>query len=168
DLAPEVDERALRAELGLAAGAPLLALLPGSRPAELDAHAPAMVEAARRLRAARPALAAALALAPALRPGAALARACAAAGVRVVEGRTRGSPGCGSGWAGPARRGARPSGCGRWARERGGGAGIARRPPSRARARGPPRRGVVVAGSGDPRGREALAVARRHLAHRAH
>ena len=89
DLAPEVDERALRAELGLAAGAPLLALLPGSRPAELDAHAPAMVEAARRLRAARPALAAALALAPGLRPGAALARACAAAGVRVVEGRTR-------------------------------------------------------------------------------
>src|SRR5262249_46006555 len=39
DFRPEVDEVALRAELGLAPDAPILGLLPGSRPQEIARHA---------------------------------------------------------------------------------------------------------------------------------
>ena len=52
---PEVDAATFRAELGVAAGASVLGLLPGSRPQELRAHAPVMAAAARRLCANRPA-----------------------------------------------------------------------------------------------------------------
>ena len=87
-LDPEAPEAAFRAEIGAAPAAPILGLLPGSRPQELRAHAPVMAEAARRLRAGRPDLAVVLALAPGLerearRLGGALD------GVRVVTGRTR-------------------------------------------------------------------------------
>lgn len=48
-LAPEVDEAALRAELGIAADAPIVGLLPGSRRGELGHHLEPMLEAARLL-----------------------------------------------------------------------------------------------------------------------
>jgi len=86
DLAPEVDERTLRGELGCGADAPILGLLPGSRRGELSALAPPLIEAATRLAARRPGLVAVLALAPSLE------EASLPAGlrgrVRVVRGRT--------------------------------------------------------------------------------
>jgi len=88
DLAPETDAATLRAEAGVPAGGTLLGLLPGSRPQELQAHAPVMAEAARRLRAERPGLVAALALAPGMEREAAR-WAGALEGVRVMSGRTR-------------------------------------------------------------------------------
>lgn len=48
-LEPEVDEAALRAELGVAADAPIVGLLPGSRRGELGHHLEPMLEAARLL-----------------------------------------------------------------------------------------------------------------------
>lgn len=99
DLEPEVDAARFRGELGLGSGVTrLVGLLPGSRRGEFQAHAPVMIEAARRLlawRAASPPAAAsetlvfALALAPGLEPDAATARGLERAGVRVVRGRTR-------------------------------------------------------------------------------
>jgi lipid-A-disaccharide synthase len=83
-LAPERDEAAFRAELGLPEGARLLGLLPGSRPQELRAHAPVMAEAARRLRATRPDLVVQLGL-----PATAAATLPPAAG---GEPRTAGAP----------------------------------------------------------------------------
>jgi len=87
-LAPEVDAAAFRAEIGAAAGAPVLGLLPGSRPQELRAHAPVMAAAGRRLRAGRPGLVVALALAPGLE-GEARRLGSTLEGVRVLAGRTR-------------------------------------------------------------------------------
>jgi lipid-A-disaccharide synthase len=67
DLAPEVDEAAFRAELGVSAPATLVGLLPGSRRGELVAHARVLLEAGRRLRVERPAgVVPVLALAPGL------------------------------------------------------------------------------------------------------
>lgn len=87
-LDPEVDGAGFRAEIGAAPDAPILGLLPGSRPQELRAHAPVMAGAARRLRASRRGLAVVLALAPGLEREA--RRLCSALeGVRVVTGRTR-------------------------------------------------------------------------------
>src|SRR5262249_60221104 len=54
DLAPELDEAAFRAELGVPAGARILGLLPGSRPGELAAHAGVLLDAAGRVAAAPP------------------------------------------------------------------------------------------------------------------
>ena len=85
DFRPEVDEATLRAELGLASDAPILGLLPGSRPQEIARHAGVLAEAARRLRRDRPSLAAVLPLAPGLEPPAAVDLR----DVRVVRGRTR-------------------------------------------------------------------------------
>ncbi|MBI5168942.1 MAG: lipid-A-disaccharide synthase [Candidatus Eisenbacteria bacterium] len=48
-LEPEVDERTLRAELGIGADAPIVGLLPGSRRGELGHHLAPMLEAARVL-----------------------------------------------------------------------------------------------------------------------
>jgi lipid-A-disaccharide synthase len=87
-LDPEADAAAFRAEIGAAAGAPILGLLPGSRPQELRAHAPVMAGAARRLRASRPDLAVVLALAPGLEREARRLRSVFD-GVRLVTGRTR-------------------------------------------------------------------------------
>jgi lipid-A-disaccharide synthase len=70
ELAPERDEAAFRAERGLAPGVRVLGLLPGSRLQEIRAHAPVMLEAARRLRAGRPDLVVALALADGPAPAA--------------------------------------------------------------------------------------------------
>lgn len=87
-LEPEVDEAAFRAAAGAAPGAPVLGLLPGSRPQELRAHAPVMAAAARRLRERRADLCVALALAPGLEPRAWHLRR-ELEGVRLVTGRTR-------------------------------------------------------------------------------
>jgi lipid-A-disaccharide synthase len=86
DLEPEVEPARLRAELGLDDGARLLGLLPGSRPGELHAHLPIMLEAARRLRERVPGLGVAVALAPGLEADRA---ALEAAGARALSGRTR-------------------------------------------------------------------------------
>ena len=86
DLEPEVDSTRLRGELGLEPGARLLGLLPGSRPGELHAHLPIMLEAARRLRERVPGLGVAVALAPGLEADRA---ALETAGVRALSGRTR-------------------------------------------------------------------------------
>ena len=68
DLAPEVDEATFRAELGITSAATLVGLLPGSRQAELDAHARVLLEAAQKLRTDRPAgVVPVLALAPGLK-----------------------------------------------------------------------------------------------------
>ncbi len=96
DLEPEVDAATLGRELGLTPGGTrLIGLLPGSRRGEFRAHAPIMVEAARRLLASPDAGArgerrvVALALAPGLEPGAGEIAAIERAGVRIVRGRTR-------------------------------------------------------------------------------
>jgi lipid-A-disaccharide synthase len=90
DLEPEVDAATLERELGLTRGVSrLIGLLPGSRRGEFRAHAPIMVEAARRLLARDGGRVAALALAPGLEPGAAEIAAIERAGVRIVRGRTR-------------------------------------------------------------------------------
>ena len=62
--APEVTSDALRSELGMAPGARLLGLLPGSRAQEIARHLPVLVEAARRLADSRADLHVALALPP--------------------------------------------------------------------------------------------------------
>jgi lipid-A-disaccharide synthase len=95
DLEPEVDAGRFRGELGLGSGATrLVGLLPGSRRGEFRAHAPVMIEAARRLLAdpvgaGNERLALALALAPGLEPDVATVAAIERAGVRIVRGRTR-------------------------------------------------------------------------------
>jgi lipid-A-disaccharide synthase len=87
ELAPEVDEAALRAEIGAAADAPIVGLLPGSRRGELQQHLGVMLEAARLIRAQQPQARPVVALAEGLSldgiPEAALA------GITVVRGRTR-------------------------------------------------------------------------------
>jgi len=87
DLAPEVDEPALRAELGLAAGQPLLGLLPGSRAQEVARMLPPLTAAALELQRSRPALATVVAAAPALADDA-LSAAARAGGIRLLRGRT--------------------------------------------------------------------------------
>jgi len=85
DLAPEVDEATLRAEIGAATGAPVLGLLPGSRRQELARHLRPLLAAAAVLARDRAALVAVLALAPGLE----LPRgATIPPGVRIVRGRT--------------------------------------------------------------------------------
>jgi lipid-A-disaccharide synthase len=87
DLAPELEERAFRAELGVSDAATLVGLLPGSRRGEIEAHARVLLEAGRRLTAERPpGVVPVLALAP----GLTLDRVPAAlrAGARIVSGRT--------------------------------------------------------------------------------
>jgi lipid-A-disaccharide synthase len=88
DLAPEVDEAAFRAEIDAPAGAPVLGLLPGSRPQEVRRHAGPMLAAARALAAARPGLVVVLALAPGLDDALAATRV-PLDGVRTVRARTR-------------------------------------------------------------------------------
>ncbi|MFW5857097.1 MAG: lipid-A-disaccharide synthase [Planctomycetota bacterium] len=58
------DGAALRRELGLEAGTPLVGLFPGSRRGEVQRILPALLDATDRMRAARPKLAAAVAAAP--------------------------------------------------------------------------------------------------------
>jgi lipid-A-disaccharide synthase len=87
-LEPEVDAATFRREVGAVAEGPVLGLLPGSRPQELRAHAPAMAGAARLLRANRPGLVAVLALAPGLEREASRL-GTALEGVRLLTGRTR-------------------------------------------------------------------------------
>jgi lipid-A-disaccharide synthase len=82
---------ALRAELNLAPGEELLALLPGSRPMEIARHLPAFAAAAARIRAERPAVRPVIAVtghadAEAIR---AAARSAAGAEVPVLPGRAR-------------------------------------------------------------------------------
>ena len=106
DLAPEVEEAALRAELGIGSDRRIVGLLPGSRSQEIHHHLPVMARAARDLARTRPDLVFVVALAAgqAARPpreihrllgGTALARASGARGaaagadIRVVSGRTR-------------------------------------------------------------------------------
>ena len=66
DLAPEVDAAALRARLGIATGAPILGLLPGSRRVEWRAHLEPMLATARALMVTRPDLVTLVAVAPGL------------------------------------------------------------------------------------------------------
>ena len=97
ELAPEVDERALRAELGAGPGDRILGLLPGSRAQEVHCHLPVLLEAARRLRAGRPDLKVAIPIAPGLsadelRQAGGLSDHLSDSvpnGVRFVQGRTR-------------------------------------------------------------------------------
>ncbi len=86
DLAPECDAAALRAELGLAADAPLLGLLPGSRAQEISRLLAPLLAVAARVSAADPRVTAVVAAAAGLEPGA--YAAAERAGVRVVRGRT--------------------------------------------------------------------------------
>ena len=62
--APEVDEAAWRATLGIAPGARVLGLLPGSRAGEIERHQGVLLAAAEILRSERPDLAAVVALPP--------------------------------------------------------------------------------------------------------
>lgn len=87
DLAPETGAEALRGELGLAPGQPLLGLLPGSRPQEVERMLGPMLAAAERLRRERPALGVAVARAPGL-PDRVVRAAARAPWARLVEGRT--------------------------------------------------------------------------------
>jgi len=86
DLAPETDEAAFRAELGVPADARIVGLLPGSRPGELAAHGAVLLDAGRRLAQGRPGVVPVLALAPGL-SAASLPRELLVA-ARVVSGRT--------------------------------------------------------------------------------
>jgi len=54
DFAPELDEAAFRAELGVPAAARLVGLLPGSRRQEIHRHLGTLIESARALAATRP------------------------------------------------------------------------------------------------------------------
>jgi lipid-A-disaccharide synthase len=87
ELAPEVDEARFRDELGLAPGQPLLGLLPGSRPQELERHLGVLVAATRRLQRDRPGLTGVLPLAPGLDEASFARRDLGS--VRVVRGRVR-------------------------------------------------------------------------------
>lgn len=86
DFGPEVDETTWRRELGLDPGSPVLGLLPGSRPGEIDRHLGPLVEGAVLLQSGRPRLAAVVALPPRATGGAEVTRE---GGVIVVRGRTR-------------------------------------------------------------------------------
>jgi lipid-A-disaccharide synthase len=66
DLAPEVDERMFRGEIGAPEGTPLLGLLPGSRRQELHRHLDPLIGAARLLASRAPGTIAVLPLAPGL------------------------------------------------------------------------------------------------------
>lgn len=87
ELAPELDEAAFRAELGVAPGVRLVGLLPGSRGGELAAHGNELLDVGRRLAAGRPDVLPVLALAPGLDAHGLDPQRLA--GVRVVRGRTR-------------------------------------------------------------------------------
>jgi lipid-A-disaccharide synthase len=93
-LAPEVDERTLRRELGVADGSRVLGILPGSRAQEVQHHAGVMLEAATRLAADRPDLITVLPAAPGITDRD-LERAGVRSGLaerarlRVLRGRTR-------------------------------------------------------------------------------
>jgi lipid-A-disaccharide synthase len=84
---PAPDRAALLAELGLDRDAPLIAVLPGSRPREVALNLPPLLGAIDRLRRARPSLQFALAAAPALDANA-LRRELGGRPVRIVEGDT--------------------------------------------------------------------------------
>lgn len=91
-LAPEVDAARLRSDLGVSGGARLLGLLPGSRPQEVRAHLPVMLEAARRLRRDRPDLVTVVAAAAGVSEADLAAGGPGARdddGVRIVRERTR-------------------------------------------------------------------------------
>jgi len=91
-LRERLDRASARTLLGLPAGAPLVALLPGSRRNELTRMLPLFVETARVLRARRPDVALALGLAPSLEQADVEARLRALwsdAPVALVAGRSR-------------------------------------------------------------------------------
>jgi lipid-A-disaccharide synthase len=83
ELAVETGEGALRQELGVDAGRPLLGLLPGSRGQELRRHLAPMIATAREIRARRPEVLPVIALAPGLE-----ASVPADSGIAVVHDRT--------------------------------------------------------------------------------
>jgi lipid-A-disaccharide synthase len=89
DLAPEVPEQQFRAELGIASGARILGLLPGSRPHEVRQHLPVMREAADTLGSSRADLVSVIALAGTGGGGAAPESVAGDTRHRVVRGRTR-------------------------------------------------------------------------------
>jgi len=84
-LAGAPDRPTARAALGIAHAAPLLGLLPGSRPAEIARHLPVLLAAAQGARKARADLEVAVGLAPHLDAGPVLGPA-ARAGARVIQG----------------------------------------------------------------------------------
>jgi lipid-A-disaccharide synthase len=86
DLAPECDAGTLRAELGAGSGAPILGLLPGSRPQEISRLLPALLEIAAAARRAQPALVPCVAAAPGVE--APLYARAERAGLRVLTRRT--------------------------------------------------------------------------------
>jgi lipid-A-disaccharide synthase len=92
EIAPDADHAAARQALGLPGDVPLLALLPGSRSAELKRHAPLFLTAARALAAQVPGLGVAV---PCANPGtraqfeAAHAAHAPALDVRVLDGGAR-------------------------------------------------------------------------------
>jgi len=91
----ETKRSAARARLGVDAGARVVALMPGSRRNEVDAHLPMQLEAVARLRERWPDLRALVAVAPSIDRGRIDALVAAAPGevgaaVRVVEGDSRG------------------------------------------------------------------------------
>mgnify|MGYP003337168692 FL=1 len=85
-LAPELDEAAFRAELGVPSEARLVGLLPGSRAGEMRAHARTLLEVGQRLRARFPDVVPVLALARNLTTEGLPAEWLD--GVKVVKGRT--------------------------------------------------------------------------------
>ena len=87
DFAPEVGEAAWRATLGIAPGARVLGLLPGSRAGEIERHRDVLLAGAARLGRERPDLVAVVALPP--RGPAGSPEVERAEGVRVVRGLTR-------------------------------------------------------------------------------
>ncbi len=89
DLTPEQDGASLRAGLGLAPATRLIGLLPGSRPGEMRAHLPVMVETARALCATRPGLTALVAVANGLEDLVPAELREAGSRVRAVFGATR-------------------------------------------------------------------------------
>ncbi len=86
-LAAETDAATLRREVGAGAGARLLGILPGSRPQEIRAHVPVLLDAAARLAASRRDLVTLLPLAPGLEEDA-VARWGDARLERAADGRT--------------------------------------------------------------------------------
>jgi lipid-A-disaccharide synthase len=88
ELAPECDAAQMRRRLGVAPGARVLGLLPGSRRGELRAHVPVMAEAAARLRATRPDLETVLAAAPGVTRASLVSMGLPVAGLRIAEGLT--------------------------------------------------------------------------------
>jgi lipid-A-disaccharide synthase len=89
ELDVDLDGTALRELVGLAAGTPYVALLPGSRAQEVERLFPPMLDAVRRLRRARPSLAAVVAAAsPSLAERMGSLGAAREPGVSVVAGHT--------------------------------------------------------------------------------